>query len=124
MFAATCSPRARRSPARKTTARAPRATRSRRGRSRAATPVFRALASYRASLEARCEVNRLPNAAVRAAAADVAAHRAIDVGALGSGFSRSATAVMICPDWQYPHCTTSASVHARCTGCEPSPEMP
>src|ERR1700674_823797 len=30
-------------------------------------------------------------------------------------FSRSAVADMICPDWQYPHCTTSRSTHAFCT---------
>src|SRR6202790_854678 len=35
---------------------------------------------------------------------------------LGLGFfSRSAVADMICPDWQYPHCTTSRSTHAFCT---------
>src|SRR5258708_27683947 len=25
---------------------------------------------------------------------------------------------MICPDWQYPHCGTSSSIHAFCSGCE------
>src|SRR4029077_5303992 len=35
---------------------------------------------------------------------------------LGLGFfSSSAVADMICPDWQYPHCTTSRSTHAFCT---------
>src|SRR6266852_1977825 len=39
-------------------------------------------------------------------------------------FASSATADMICPDWQYPHCGTSSAIHACCTGCEPSAEMP
>jgi len=35
---------------------------------------------------------------------------------LGLGFfSSKAVADMICPDWQYPHCTTSRSTHAFCT---------
>src|SRR6202049_3182464 len=35
---------------------------------------------------------------------------------LGLGFfSRSAVADMICPDWQYPQCTTSRLTHAFCT---------
>src|SRR6202030_75687 len=35
---------------------------------------------------------------------------------LGLGFfSSRAVADMICPDWQYPHCTTSRSTHAFCT---------
>src|SRR6266540_1529420 len=33
-------------------------------------------------------------------------------------FASSAAAAMICPDWQYPHCGTSSSIHARCTTCE------
>src|SRR5208337_1293784 len=36
----------------------------------------------------------------------------------------NATADMICPDWQYPHCGTSSSIHAFCTGWEPSAERP
>src|SRR6478752_1966388 len=31
---------------------------------------------------------------------------------------------MICPDWQYPHCGTSSSAQARCTGCELESERP
>jgi hypothetical protein len=31
---------------------------------------------------------------------------------------------MICPDWQYPHCGTSSSIHASCTGCVPSADSP
>src|SRR5207237_9145801 len=32
---------------------------------------------------------------------------------VGLGFSRSSTAALIsCPDWQYPHCGTSSSIHA------------
>src|SRR6202165_3766940 len=35
---------------------------------------------------------------------------------LGLGFfSSRAVADMICPDWQYPHCTTARSPHAFCT---------
>src|ERR1700682_2034614 len=35
---------------------------------------------------------------------------------LGLGFfSSRAVADMICPDWQYPHWTTSRSTHAFCT---------
>src|SRR5271170_5022759 len=36
----------------------------------------------------------------------------------------SAAADMICPDWQYPHCGTSSSIHAFCTGCDASVESP
>src|SRR6266550_7702919 len=32
-------------------------------------------------------------------------------------FVRSATALMIWPFWQKPHCGTCSSIHARCTGC-------
>src|SRR5512132_1786309 len=31
----------------------------------------------------------------------------------------SAAACMICPGWQKPHCATSSSSHACCTGCRP-----
>lgn len=31
---------------------------------------------------------------------------------------------MICPDWQYPHCGTCASIHAVCSGCVPLGESP
>jgi hypothetical protein len=31
---------------------------------------------------------------------------------------------MICPDWQYPHCGTSSSIQAFCTGCDASAESP
>src|SRR5215218_10192142 len=37
---------------------------------------------------------------------------------LGLLFS-SAAACMICPDWQKPHCATSSSIQACCTGCRP-----
>src|SRR5579885_679517 len=44
---------------------------------------------------------------------------------LGCGFfASSATADMICPDWQYPHCGTSSSIQACCTGCNPFAESP
>src|SRR5215471_14782223 len=44
---------------------------------------------------------------------------------VGCGFfDSSATADMICPDWQYPHCGTSSSIHARCTGCDASVDSP
>src|SRR5256712_9867053 len=44
---------------------------------------------------------------------------------LGCGFSRSSTAAdMIWPDWQYPHCGTSFSIHARCSGWLRSDESP
>src|SRR6266849_5190495 len=44
---------------------------------------------------------------------------------LGLGFfESSATADMICPDWQYPHCGTSSSIQACCTGWLPSAERP
>src|SRR5271169_1336029 len=39
-------------------------------------------------------------------------------------FASSATADMICPDWQYPHCGTSSSIHALCTGCDASVDKP
>src|SRR4051812_17377145 len=31
---------------------------------------------------------------------------------------------MIMPGWQYPHCATSSSSHARWHGCEPSADSP
>src|SRR5258707_12393135 len=31
---------------------------------------------------------------------------------------------MICPDWQYPHCGTSSSIHAFCSGCDRSLDSP
>jgi hypothetical protein len=38
---------------------------------------------------------------------------------VGSGISASSAAVvMIMPLWQKPHCGTSSSSQARCTGCE------
>src|SRR5882762_9292449 len=44
---------------------------------------------------------------------------------VGFGFLlSSATADMICPDWQYPHCGTSSSIQACCTGWLPSAERP
>src|SRR6266849_10220637 len=44
---------------------------------------------------------------------------------VGLGFLESrATADMICPDWQYPHCGTSSSSQASCTGWLPSTESP
>src|SRR5947209_4187815 len=44
---------------------------------------------------------------------------------VGCGFSRSSTAAdMIWPDWQYPHCGTSFSIHARCSGLLRSDERP
>src|ERR1700730_11400978 len=39
-------------------------------------------------------------------------------------FASSAAADMICPDWQYPHCGTSSSIQAFCTGCDASTESP
>src|ERR1700720_842424 len=39
-------------------------------------------------------------------------------------FASSAAADMICPDWQYPHCGTSSSIQAFCTGCDASAESP
>src|SRR6185436_15029205 len=39
-------------------------------------------------------------------------------------FARSAEAAMIWPAWQYPHCGTSSSIHARCTGCDPLGDSP
>src|SRR2546426_574364 len=38
--------------------------------------------------------------------------------------SSSAAAASTCPDWQYPHCGTSNSFHASCTGCVPSADSP
>ena len=44
---------------------------------------------------------------------------------LGVGFDASrADADIICPAWQYPHCGTSISIHARCTGWDPSADSP
>src|ERR1700730_986367 len=44
---------------------------------------------------------------------------------VGLGISDSSTAaLMICPDWQYPHCGTSSSIHAFCSGCVRSGESP
>src|SRR6266700_103677 len=44
---------------------------------------------------------------------------------VGFGFClSSATAAMICPDWQYPHCGTSSSIQASWTGCVPSADSP
>src|SRR5439155_8855504 len=44
---------------------------------------------------------------------------------VGRGVSRSSTAAaMIWPDWQYPHCGTSASIHATCSGCRRSGARP
>ena len=44
---------------------------------------------------------------------------------VGEAFwASSAAADMICPDWQNPHCGTSSSTHARCTGCVPWGESP
>jgi hypothetical protein len=31
-------------------------------------------------------------------------------------FASNAAALMICPDWQYPHCGTCSLSHAFCTG--------
>src|SRR6266478_2146363 len=39
-------------------------------------------------------------------------------------FASSATADIICPDWQYPHCGTSSSIQALCTAWLPSAERP
>src|SRR6185503_11045485 len=36
----------------------------------------------------------------------------------------SAAADIIWPAWQYPHCGTSTSIQARCTGCVPSTDNP
>src|SRR3984885_8056738 len=44
---------------------------------------------------------------------------------LGFGFSRSNTAALISwPDWQYPHCGTSSSSQARCSGLLKSGDKP
>src|SRR6266699_3022652 len=38
---------------------------------------------------------------------------------VGLAFCASSTAALIiCPLWQYPHCGTSTSIHARCSGCD------
>src|SRR5262245_12421562 len=43
----------------------------------------------------------------------------------GFGFcASSADADMIGPAWQWPHCGTSTSCHARWTGCDPSADRP
>src|ERR1700752_4621823 len=39
-------------------------------------------------------------------------------------FASNATADMICPDWQYPHCGTSSSIQAFWTGCDASADRP
>src|SRR6266851_7778725 len=39
-------------------------------------------------------------------------------------FASSATADMICPDWQYPHCGTSSAIQASWTGWLPSADKP
>jgi hypothetical protein len=36
-------------------------------------------------------------------------------------FFKRAAAAMIWPGWQKPHCATSSSSHACCTGCSSSP---
>ena len=53
-------------------------------------------------------MDRRPDTVIRPAAADIA-HRVVDVGIgrLRSSPPAAPTAVMICPDWQYPHCGTS-----------------
>ena len=44
---------------------------------------------------------------------------------VGLGISlRSTAALIICPDWQYPHCGTSISSQARCRGWLRSGERP
>src|ERR1700689_1849612 len=44
---------------------------------------------------------------------------------VGTGiFASKAEADIIWPAWQYPHCGTSISSHASCTGCVPSAESP
>src|SRR5450631_1424062 len=44
---------------------------------------------------------------------------------VGLEFSASKTAALIiCPDWQYPHCGTSSSIQAFCSGCVKSSESP
>src|SRR5438132_2028339 len=44
---------------------------------------------------------------------------------VGLGISFSSTAALIiCPDWQYPHCGTSISSQARCKGWLRSGESP
>src|SRR6266704_2263292 len=44
---------------------------------------------------------------------------------VGLGISlRSTAALIICPDWQYPHCGTSISIQARCNGWLRSGESP
>ena len=62
-------------------------------------------------------IDRVPDALVRAAAADVGDRRTRPLRRSGSGLlSSSAAIAMIIPDWQYPHCGTCSSIHARCTG--------
>src|SRR5882724_4801375 len=47
------------------------------------------------------------------------------LASVGAGLAaRSAAADMICPDWQYPHCTTSSSAQARCRGWSPRADSP
>src|ERR1700733_4407056 len=44
---------------------------------------------------------------------------------VGFKFSPSSTAALIiCPDWQYPHCGTSISIQAFCKGCVRFSESP
>src|SRR6202042_901501 len=53
---------------------------------------------------------------------DIASAMSLSVGL---EFSASKTAaLMICPDWQYPHCGTSISIQACCRGCVRSGESP
>src|SRR5436190_17664333 len=42
---------------------------------------------------------------------------------LGLCWSKSA-ALMICPDWQYPHCGTCSASQAFCTGCDDVSDKP
>src|SRR3978361_839049 len=39
-------------------------------------------------------------------------------------FASSDAAAINLPDWHEPHCGTSSSIHACCTGCEVSSERP
>src|ERR1051326_9632002 len=39
-------------------------------------------------------------------------------------FASRATAAMICPLWQYPHCGTCSAIHACCTACRPFEDKP
>src|SRR5208282_2877158 len=53
---------------------------------------------------------------------DIASSISLSVGA---GISdKSFAALIICPGWQYPHCGTSISIHANCSGCVVSTERP